>query len=660
MLIPAGCPSCTQLGARALVDAATSTVNTMKWVDQLRIHDNKVFSKVAVGGDAGAGAGAGALPSRPALRHAAGSYSLRQLFKQQSAAAQAPRAPPPAAPPAAALAATPAVQVLNRSSRHFHIRIRYRTAAAAPPAVARKRGRPRKPADGAGAGADTGADTGGADDADPAATKPPTFETLPYRGVLPFPDCTVNHTEPCETDRRAFRELWARGEARRGVAAPPATARISAIRFREFEIDTWYTAPYPSEYSHLPILYICEYCLKYMDLPMLYERHALKNCNLSNRHPPGTEIYRDAAQRVSVWEVDGRKNIHYCQNLCLLAKLFLNLKTLYYDVEPFVFYVLTEIDAGRHHFVGYFLKEKLNSLDYNVLCILTLPIYQRRGYGQFLIDFSYLLSRREFKFGTPEKPLSDLGLVSYRSYWRTRVAMCLRRLVCAARPVRVTIEILSKLTGMTPSDVIVGLEQLRALVRRGSSGEDAYAIVVNPAALDAEVARVRAKRYVTLDESKLLWKPMLFGPSGGINSAPAVPHPANSVAHIVNFLRDDLNNPYSFEDEAIKEMECYRDMGGDDAPLGNYAVCDPSRPAVAVPDPVGEATLREQRDKVYMEVEAEEADEEEEGEEEDDDQEDESVDSDRFEEELEEDSQEDSQIDEESQIEEDSLIDEDA
>ena len=70
--------------------------------------------------------------------------------------------------------------------------------------------------------------------------------------------------------------------------------------------------------------------------------------------PPGHEIYRKGT--ISVFEADGRDHKVYCQNLCLLAKLFLDHKTLYFDVEPFLFYVLTEVDRMGCHIVGFFSK----------------------------------------------------------------------------------------------------------------------------------------------------------------------------------------------------------------------------------------------------------------------------------------------------------------
>ena len=44
------------------------------------------------------------------------------------------------------------------------------------------------------------------------------------------------------------------------------------------------------------------------------------------------------------------------QNLCYLAKLFLDHKTLYYDVDPFLFYIMCEVDKSGCHIVGYFSK----------------------------------------------------------------------------------------------------------------------------------------------------------------------------------------------------------------------------------------------------------------------------------------------------------------
>lgn len=136
-------------------------------------------------------------------------------------------------------------------------------------------------------------------------------------------------------------------------------------------------------------------------------------------HPPGNEIYRSKEQNVtiSVFEVDGYKERIWCQNLCYIAKLFLDHKTLQYDVDPFLFYCLTEVSDKGCHFVAYFSKEKYSEANNNVACILTIPAHQRKGYGKFLISLSYEISKIEKKWGSPEKPLSDLGRVSYIRFW---------------------------------------------------------------------------------------------------------------------------------------------------------------------------------------------------------------------------------------------------
>uniref|UniRef100_A0A8V5GQN4 Histone acetyltransferase KAT5 n=1 Tax=Melopsittacus undulatus TaxID=13146 RepID=A0A8V5GQN4_MELUD len=233
---------------------------------------------------------------------------------------------------------------------------------------------------------------------------------------------------------------------------------IECIELGRHRLKPWYFSPYPQELTALPVLYLCEFCLKYGHSLRCLQRHLTK-CDL--RHPPGNEIYRKGT--ISFFEIDGRKNKSYSQNLCLLAKCFLDHKTLYYDTDPFLFYVMTEYDCKGFHIV-YFSKEKESTEDYNVACILTLPPYQRRGYGKLLIEFSYELSKVEGKTGTPEKPLSDLGLLSYRSYWSQTILEILMGLKAEGgeRP-QITINEISEITSIKKEDVISTLQYLNLI-----------------------------------------------------------------------------------------------------------------------------------------------------------------------------------------------------
>ena len=228
---------------------------------------------------------------------------------------------------------------------------------------------------------------------------------------------------------------------------------IQEIEMGRYSIQTWYFSPYPQEYCQQETLYVCEYCLKYMKRKKTLDRHKSK-CEW--RHPPGTEIYRD--KELSAFEVDGISNKIYCQNLCLLSKLFLDHKTLYYDVDPFLFYVLCETDEKGAHIVGYFSKEKSSPDDYNLACILTLPPYQRKGYGKILISLSYELSRKEGKLGSPEKPLSDLGKLSYSSYWSYVLLNALRN-----SKENFSVAQLSRLTSIKKDDIILVLNSMNLI-----------------------------------------------------------------------------------------------------------------------------------------------------------------------------------------------------
>ncbi|KAL8450395.1 hypothetical protein Emag_003241 [Eimeria magna] len=269
---------------------------------------------------------------------------------------------------------------------------------------------------------------------------------------------------------------------------------VERISIGSYLVDCWYFSPYPAEVQDVPVLFICEFCLSFFvyvecpqcplsflyfllppvlltmvlvqaPLPLLslqsllllplmvltheseLQRHA-RICEC--KHPPGNEIYRD--DRVSMFEVDGMDCRVYCENLCFLSKLFLDHKTLRHPVNLFVFYVMTEYDSKGHHITGYFSKEKHSKN--NLSCLLTLPQHQRKGYGKFLISFSYSLSKRERRAGGPERPLSDLGRASYFAYWTEQILTLLQ-----PPRNRVSLQELSEATSIEVQDVLACLDK---------------------------------------------------------------------------------------------------------------------------------------------------------------------------------------------------------
>ncbi|KAG0417487.1 Histone acetyltransferase ESA1, partial [Dictyocoela roeselum] len=138
------------------------------------------------------------------------------------------------------------------------------------------------------------------------------------------------------------------------------------------------------------------------------------------------------------------------------------------------------LEPSGYHLVGYFSKEKVSAQGYNVACLLTLPSEQRKGYGKILIEFSYLLSRKEKQIASPEKPLSDLGLLSYLSYWKDAIYSFLKT--------EHSISEISAGTGITEEDLINAMIYYKII--KFVKGIPVF---------------VRGKGKLRLDENKLVW-----------------------------------------------------------------------------------------------------------------------------------------------------------
>jgi len=212
----------------------------------------------------------------------------------------------------------------------------------------------------------------------------------------------------------------------------------------------------PKEWLQLEKIYVCECCLKTTIHATAARRHRTK---CIQTRPPGCLIYQQ--NDVSVYEILGWKSQTYCEDLCLLATLFIESKVEIKNVHRFRFYVLTVCyDNNQYHFAGFFSKlqfqEKLN-----LSCLLILPPYRNRGFGSLMIHISYALSHlANIHNGTPERPLSTQGLLCYRKYWKSKI---FDYLLTKTNDDQIAINDISKVTSISTCDIIETLASLNMI-----------------------------------------------------------------------------------------------------------------------------------------------------------------------------------------------------
>lgn len=321
-----------------------------------------------------------------------------------------------------------------------------------------------------------------------------------------------------------------RAEAEESMAKAQNTVRnILKVVYCNMKFDTWFRSPmyfedykrgglaakprHPTESgsihfkegeSVIDTMYVCDTCMKYSTEAKDMAIHMPK-CEYKNELP-GRVVYDSPYYQIR--KVDGARHPLYAQCLSLFAKLFLDSKSIFFSVENFDYYILTisvanirvldslaknkpakdekssaakdpelmntiesESSLSSQRVIGFFSKEKVSWDHYNLACITVFPPFQQRGLGKLLISYSYYLSKKAKQAGTPERPLSEHGFVSYLSYWSSVVSHYItdtrkKALEEGKSTFTLSIDDISAATFMIQSDVVQALQSMGALEKQ--------------------------------------------------------------------------------------------------------------------------------------------------------------------------------------------------
>ncbi|RDW73735.1 histone acetyltransferase-2 [Coleophoma crateriformis] len=266
---------------------------------------------------------------------------------------------------------------------------------------------------------------------------------------------------------------------------------IEQVIFGNIAFKAWYPSYYPASVLMeggksrgegdsievgkgivVPRLYVCNRCFAYGREVIEWWKH-VRCCERENLSR-GRKIYTHGEGSAwTVWEVDGSVETLFCQNLSLFAKLFLDNKSVFFDVYSFNYFLLVHTppsNPAKPQIVGFFSKEKMSWDNNNLACILIFPPWQKKGLGALLMAVSYEISRREGILGGPEKPISDLGRKGYKRYWGGEIARWLLEVKETDRKKgrgMVDVESISKETWIAADDCLAVLREMGIVEKAG-------------------------------------------------------------------------------------------------------------------------------------------------------------------------------------------------
>lgn len=122
---------------------------------------------------------------------------------------------------------------------------------------------------------------------------------------------------------------------------------------------------------------------------------------------------------------------------------------------------------------------------------------------KFYLKLGYLLSKKEGKPGGPEKPLSDLGNLSYTRYWRLKI---LEILLSTPSARKINFKDISDKTGISELDIVETLQSMGMIIFEKGK----YLLRFDKSKAQQLLKNHQSKNYPVPSYSLLKWSPSLF------------------------------------------------------------------------------------------------------------------------------------------------------